>query len=142
MKTMVIVMAAVVSLVAVSAARNVESAGTARGGLSSQLSDAAVDPRGGTNVGDRYLVPDLPSSVVDQLPATERAGDRYLPQRIELAELVIGERILAAEDLAAIDARDLPGFTDVLLADGFRQDADGVWYYDRFASWMRFPLNR
>ena len=38
--------------------------------------------------------------------------------------------------------RELPGFTQVLLADGFHQATDGAWLYDPFTSWMRFPLNR
>jgi hypothetical protein len=28
------------------------------------------------------------------------------------------------------------------VADGFRQDAGGTWFYDRYSSWMRFALNR
>ena len=93
-------------------------------------------------VGDRYLVPQLLESTVDQLPAAEQAGDRYLAERVALADLVIGERILAAEDLANVYAQELPGFTEVLVADGFRQDTDGTWFYDPFGSWMRFALNR
>ena len=93
-------------------------------------------------VGDRYIVPALPATVLDRLPATEAVGDRYLAERIALAELVVGERILAAEDLATTYAQELPGYTEVLLADGFRQEADGTWFYDRYESWMRFPLNR
>ena len=93
-------------------------------------------------VGDRYLVPQLLETTVTQLPSQEQAGDQYLAERVAVADLVIGERILAAEDLANQYARDLPGFADVLLADGFRQDTDGTWVYDPFSSWMRFPLNR
>jgi hypothetical protein len=80
--------------------------------------------------------------VVDQLPVAERASDRYLAERIAVADMVIGERILAAEDLANDYAQELPGFTEVLLADGLRQDTDGTWFYDAYSSWMRFPLNR
>ena len=29
-----------------------------------------------------------------------------------------------------------------IAADGFRPGTNGAWYYDRFESWMRFPLNR
>jgi hypothetical protein len=119
-----------------------ESAGTTSIGTSARAPAAVVDAPDEAMVGDRYLVPDLPPHVVAQLPAAEAAGDRYLPQRIELAELVIGDHIPAAEDLATADAHKLPGFREVLLADGFRQDSVGAWYYDRFASWMRFPLNR
>jgi hypothetical protein len=68
--------------------------------------------------------------------------DRYLAERVTLADLVIGERIMAAEDLANEYAQELPGFAHVLLADGFRQDTDGTWFYDPFSSWMRFALNR
>jgi hypothetical protein len=93
-------------------------------------------------IGDRYLVPALPANVVDGLPYAEAAGDRYLAERIALAELVISGRIPAAERQAAANANDLPGFADVLVYDGFRRDLDGSWHYDRYASWMRFPLNR
>ena len=103
---------------------------------------ASIAQPDGIAVGDRYLMPALPDTTVDQLPASERAGNRYLGERVALADLVIGERILAAEDLANVDARKLPGFTKVLLADGFRQDPDGTWYYDPFSSWMRFALKR
>lgn len=93
-------------------------------------------------VGDRYLVPQLPDTTVDHLPAAEQAGDRYLTERVAVADLVIGEHILAAEDLANIYAQELPGFTAVLAADGFHQDTNGTWVYDPYSSWMRFPLNR
>jgi hypothetical protein len=102
----------------------------------------AIAQPDGIVVGDRYVMPALSGAVVDQLPAPEQAGERYLAERVALADLVIGEHILAAEDLANDDARKLPGFTAVLLADGFRQDADGTWFYDHFSSWLRFPLNR
>ncbi len=59
-----------------------------------------------------------------------------------MTDLVIGERILAAEDLARTYEHDLPGFDEVLLADGFRQDTEGAWYSERSASWIRFPLKR
>jgi hypothetical protein len=124
------------------AGRASESAGTTPSGLSAGAPAAVIDLPDEVAVGDRYLVPNLPASVVDQLPAAEAAGDRYLAERIALAELVVGDQILAAEDLATTDARELPGFAAVLLADGFRQDPNGAWYYDRFSSWMRFPLNR
>jgi hypothetical protein len=106
------------------------------------LTSESIAQPDGIVVGDRYMMPALPGAVVDQLPATERTGDQYLAERVALADLVIGERILAAEDLANDDAGKLPGFTAVLLADGFRQDADGTWFYDHFSSWLRFPLNR
>jgi hypothetical protein len=106
------------------------------------LPGAAIAQPDGIAVGDRYLVPQLLESTVDLLPATEQTGDRYLAERVALADLVIGERILAAEDLANIDAQKLPGFTGVLLADGFRQDPNGTWFYDNYSSWMRFPLKR
>ena len=41
-----------------------------------------------------------------------------------------------------IATSELPGFAAVLLADGTCRDADGTWFYDRYESWMRFPLNR
>ena len=88
------------------------------------------------------IVPDLPVAVVAHLPRVEAAGDRYLAERIALAELVSGERILAAEELANAYARDLPGFGAMLQADGFGQDPDGTWRYDYFSSWMRFLLKR
>jgi hypothetical protein len=91
-------------------------------------------------VGDRYIVPALPATALDRIPATEAVGDRYLAERVALADLVVGERILAAEDLANDYAHELPGFAAVLLVDGFSQDADGTWFYDRYSSWMRFPL--
>jgi len=103
---------------------------------------AAIAQPDGIAVDDRYLVPHLPDTAVEQMPIAERAGDRYLAERVAVADLVIGERILAAEDLANNYARKLPGFTAVLLADGFRQDTEGTWYYDLYSSWMRFPLNR
>ena len=103
---------------------------------------AAIAQPDGIVVGDRYLMPHLPDAALDQLPALERADDRYLAERVALADLVIGERILAAEDLANDYAQRLPGFTKVLLADGFRQDASGTWFYDYYSSWMRFPLSR
>jgi hypothetical protein len=108
----------------------------------SSATDASIVQPDGIAVGDRYLAPHLPDAAVDQLPDAERSGDRYLAERVALADLVIGEHILMAEDLANDYARELPGFTEVLLADGFRQDADGTWFYDRYSSWMRFPLNR
>jgi len=110
--------------------------------MSARAPAAVIDLPDEVAVGDRYLVPHLPARVVDHLPAAEVESDQYLPERIELAELVIGERIPVAERQAAISAHDLPGFTEVLMSDGFRQDPDGAWYYDRFSSWMRFPLNR
>jgi hypothetical protein len=119
-----------------------DSAGTTRTGGSVSSAWAAGDDSESVAVGDRYLVPNLPASVVDQLPAAERASDRYLAERIAVADMVIGERILAAEDLANDYAQELPGFTEVLLADGLRQDTDGTWFYDAYSSWMRFPLNR
>jgi len=103
---------------------------------------AAVAQPDGIAIRDRYLVPHLPDTAVDQLPTAERAGDQYLAERVALADLVIGERILAGEDLANAYAHELPGFTAVLLVDGFRQDAGGTWFYDRYSSWMRFALNR
>ena len=93
-------------------------------------------------VGDRYLVPELPADVVARLPKAEAAGDQYVRERITLAELVVGDRIPTAERQAATYANELPGFAGVLTADGFRRDRDGTWYYDPYASWMRFPLNR
>ena len=108
----------------------------------SPATGAAIAQPDGIAVGDRYLAPHLPDTVVDQLPVAEQAGDRYLAERVALADLVIGERILAAEDLANDYAKELPGFTEVLLADGFRQDTGGTWFYDSYSSWMRFPLNR
>jgi hypothetical protein len=111
-------------------------------GPTSLASRSAIEQSDGIPVDERYLVPPLPDSAVDQLPITERAGDRYLSERVALADLVIGERILAAEDLANTYARELPGFTEVLRADGFLQDSGGTWIYDYNSSWMRFPLNR
>ena len=78
-------------------------------------------------------------------PTTETPPRRELRgvvERITLTELVIGRRILAAEDPATAYTLELPGFVEVLLADGFRPEPGGAWYYDQFASWMRFPLNR
>ena len=103
---------------------------------------AAIAQPDGIAVDDRYLVPHLPDTAVERMPIAEQAGDRYLAERVAVADLVIGERILAAEDLANNYARKLRGFTAVLLADGFRQDTEGTWYYDLYSSWMRFPLNR
>lgn len=93
-------------------------------------------------VSDRYLVPHLPETTVTQLPSQEQAGDQYLAERVAVADLVIGERILAAEDLANVYAQALPGFTAVLAADGFQQDTDGTWVYAPLNSWMRFALHR
>ncbi len=87
-------------------------------------------------------VPELPAEVVARLPEAAAERDRYLPQRTELAELVVGDRIPTAERRAAAYAAELPGFARVLEHDGFRPAGDGAWTYDRFASWMRFPLNR
>jgi hypothetical protein len=122
-------------------------ASIARGALAGTTASTAANVTAGATelpeefaVGNRYVVPHLPADVVERLPAAERGGDRYLAERIALAELVIGERILAAEDLANDYAHELPGFTEVLLVDGFSQDADGTWFYDRYGSWMRFPL--
>jgi hypothetical protein len=108
----------------------------------SPATNAAIAQPDGIAVGGRYLAPHLPDNAVDQLPVAEQAGDQYLAERVALADLVIGERILAAEDLANVYAEKLPEFTEALRADGFRQDADGIWYYDLYSSWMRFPLNR
>jgi len=142
MKTTLIVTTLLVGVMLAYAGHAAGSAGSAPGGMLAQAPDAAIDLPEETAVGDRYLVPGLPASVVDRLPDAEAVGDQYLNERITLAELVVGERIPAAEDLATTYAHDLPGFADVLLSDGFRQDADGAWYYDRYESWMRFPLNR
>ena len=87
-------------------------------------------------------VPELPAEVVARLPEAAAEGDHYLPERTELAELVVGDRIPTAERRAAAYAADLSGFAQVLAYDGFRPNADGAWTYDRFASWMRFPLRR
>jgi hypothetical protein len=108
----------------------------------SSVTSAAIAPTDGIAIGDRYVMPHLPDTAVDHLPIAERTGDRYLAERVALADLVIGERILAAEDLANEYAQVLPGFTEVLLADGFRQDPDDAWFYDPYTSWLRFPLNR
>lgn len=137
MKALMIVGLAVVMA---SIARGV-LAGSTTAPSAATASESIAQPDGYT-VGDRYVAPALPDPVVDQLPAAERTGDRYLAERIALADLIIGEHILAAEDLANHNARQLPGFTEVLLADGFRQDADGAWFYDHFSSWLRFPLSR
>lgn len=142
MKTMLIATALMVFGLMAYASHEAESAGTVPVADPTAAAAAAVDPQREVAVGDRYLVPELPASVVDRLPAAEAKGDQYLAERIALAELVVGERILAAEDLATTYARELPGYADVLVSDGFLQDADGAWYYDRYASWMRFPLNR
>jgi hypothetical protein len=142
MKTMLITTALMVFGVMAYASHEAESAGSVPVTGPAEAPAAAIDPPSEVAVGDRYLVPELPVSVVDRLPAVEVKGDRYLTERIALAELVIGERILAAEDLATEYARDRPGFTAVLLADGFRQDVGGTWFYDPYTSWMRFPLNR
>jgi hypothetical protein len=106
------------------------------------VTSAAITYSDGIAVGDRYLAPHLLESTVDQLPAAEQIGDRYLTERVAVADLVIGERIFAAEDLANDYARELPGFDAVLQADGFHQDTDGTWFYDPFSSWMRFPLSQ
>ena len=134
----------VVAIVAIGIMANI-----ARGALAapivpqpSLVPETAIVQPDGIVVGDRYLVPHLTDSTLDQLPASERAGDQYLAERVAVADLVIGERILAAEDLANVYAKNLPGFSEVLLADGFRQDPDGAWFYDYHSSWMRFPLNR
>ena len=142
MKTTLIVTALMIVVLFVHADRAAESADTARGRVSAPPPATALDLQDGVPVGDRYLVPWLPSSVVDRLPAAEAKEEQYLSERIALAELVVRERILTAEDLATTYAHDLPGFAEVLVSDGFRQDADGTWYYDRFESWMRFPLHR
>jgi len=142
MKTMLFGTALMVFGLMAYASHEAESAGTVPVADPVEVPAGAINLPGETAVGDRYLVPELPVSVVDRLPAVEVKGDRYLAERIALAELVIGERILAAEDLATEYARDRPGFTAVLLADGFRQDGDGTWFYDPYTSWMRFPLNR
>lgn len=146
MKSLVIVATIVVVLVVLKemtfAARSAAWAGTTvetGGGLSP--SGAIVAPEEFV-VGDRYIVPALPATVTDQLPATEAMGDRYFTERVALADLVVEERILAAEDLANEYAHELPGFIEVLLTDGFRQEADGRWFYDFYSSWMRLPLNR
>jgi hypothetical protein len=140
MTTPLFAIALIAFLLLAHAAREVESVGTAPTGPSAHA--PVIDEPAEASVGDRYLVPNLPAHVVKQLPLAEAKGDRYLAERIALAELVIGERIPAAERQAASYPHDLPGFTAVLLSDGFRQDANGAWYYDRFASWMRFPLHR
>lgn len=118
------------------------SASSTRSDVREHTQAAAIAPSEDVAVGTRYLVPALPASVLDHLPAAVVAGDRYLPQRIALAELVVGDHILAAEDLATRQALELPGFDEVLRADGFRLAPDGAWFYDRYSSWMRFPLNR
>ncbi len=146
MKSLVIVASLVALLVGMEvmtyAARSVASANpTATSGRDLLPSWAIVAPDEFV-VDDRYIVPALPATVPDGIPATETVGERYLAERVALADLVVGERILAAEDLANTYADELPGFSEVLLADGFRQDADGTWFYDYFSSWMRFPLNR
>lgn len=140
MKTLMIVVAIVAIGVMASIARGALAAPTAPQLVPS--TEASIVQPDGIVVGDRYLMPHLPDAAVDQLPASERTGDRYLAERVALADLVIGDRILAAEDLANDYAQWLPGFTEVLLADGFRQDPDGAWFYDYYSSWMRFPLNR
>ena len=89
-----------------------------------------------------FAVPELPAEVVALLPEEAAEGEQYLPERTELAELVVGEQIPTAERLAAAYAAELPGFAHVLAYDGFQPTGDGTWRYDRFASWMRFPLNR
>ena len=89
-----------------------------------------------------FAVPELPAAVVARLPEAAAERDQYLPQRTELAELVVGDRIPTAERQAAAYAAELPGFAPVLEYDGFRPAGDGAWTYDRFASWMRFPLHR
>ena len=141
MKTMLIATALICSLMIAYASHATGSASTARD-ASALAPNRVLDPPDVVAVGDRYLVPALPAEVVDRLPAAAANGDQYLAERIALAELVVGDRILAAEDQANSYANDLPGFADVLLADGFRQDANGAWYYDRYESWMRYALNR
>ncbi len=142
MKSMLVMIAFVILGLTTSVARAANLASIFSTNATTTAPLTAVDGSDDVSVDDRYLVPDLPTSVIEHLPATEIEGDRYLAERIELADLVIGDRIIAAEDLATTYGRDLPGFTDVLLADGFRPGTNGVWYYDRFESWMRFPLNR
>lgn len=142
MKLAVIGAAVMVAVTLAYAAGGVGSADRAMVDAPNHGVGAAIDPPDETVVGGRYVVPELAPSVVGQLPIVVAAGDRYLPQRIAVAELVIGERILTAEDLATRYADELPGFSAVLLADGFRQSPDSAWYYDRYASWMRFPLKR
>ena len=99
----------------------------------------AAEPEGTTPA---IAVPELPAEIVALLPEAAAEGDQYLPQRTELAELVVGDRIPTAERRAAAYAADLPGFARVLEHDGFRPTGDGTWTYDRYASWMRFPLHR
>jgi hypothetical protein len=141
MKTILIVSMVVMLGVMASIARDVARAGTTTA-TSPAATGAAITLPDGFAVGDRYVVPHLPADSVERLPAAERDGDRYLAERVALADLVVGERILAAEDLANDYALALPEFAEVLLADGFRQDSNGTWSYDRYSSWMRFPLNR
>jgi hypothetical protein len=146
MKTVLIVATMVAVLVVTGvmtyAARSAVSADpTAEAGRGLSPSGAIVAPEEFV-VGDRYIVPALPATALERIPATVAVGDRYLAERVALADLVVGERILAAEDLANEYAHELPGFSEVLLVDGFRQEADGSWFYDRYSSWMRFPLNR
>lgn len=116
-------------------------AGPATGTVLS-ATNASIALPDGIAVDDRYVMPHLPDTVVSELTTAEQAGDQYLAERTALADLVIGEHIMPAEDLANAYARDLPGFAAVLQSDGFRQDAKGAWFYDRYSSWMRFPLNR
>ncbi len=142
MKTMLIVTALGVLVLSSTAARAADFAGIFSTSAINTAPLTAVDGSDDVSADDRYLVPDLPTRVIEQLPAIETEGDRYLAERIELADLVIGDHIIAAEDLATAYARELPGFTDVLRADGFRPGTNGAWYYERFESWMRFPLNR
>ena len=98
----------------------------------------AAEPTRGTWA---LAVPALPADVVARLrEAAER--EQYLPERTALAELVVGDRIPTAERRAAAYAAELPGFAQVLAHDGFKPTDDGAWTYDRYASWMRFPLNR
>lgn len=49
------------------------------------------------------------AKLVDRLPAAEAEGDRYLAERITLAELVVGDHIPGAERQATAYAHDLPG---------------------------------
>src|SRR5215218_1616025 len=94
MKTMLIGTALMVFGLMAYASHEAESAGTVPVTDPSEMPAGAIDPPGEVAVGDRYLVPELPVSVVDRLPAVEVKGDQYLAERIALAELVVGARIL------------------------------------------------
>lgn len=142
MKTILIVSTLLVFGVLAYVRHDVESAGSVQAAASGQTLPATINPAKEVAVGDRYLVPALPPDIVDRLPIAEAISDQYLSERIALAELVIGGKILAAEDLVTSDAGDLPGIEVVLQSDGFYKDTDGDWSYDRFTSWMRFPLIR